>query len=144
LSYGDTLSWIQGKHAFKAGFEFRRDRTEGWNDNNFTPYATIGAGNVPAPITNVTIPGLTSTAATAARNLLYNLSGSIDTVRQGFDLRSSTPPLKFQGWHDAVKLKLYYSRTAANTAAFKVLMNRGQTFFRQAAAVHGSRQSCLE
>ncbi len=119
MSYGDTLSWIQGKHAFKAGFEFRRDRTEGWNDNNFTPYATLGAGNLPAPITNVAISGLTSTNATAARNLLYNLAGSIDNVRQGFDLRSSAPPLKFQGWHDGVKLKLRDWRANEFSGFFK-------------------------
>jgi len=119
VSYGDTISWIKGKHAFKAGVEFRRDRTEGWNDNNLTPYATIGAGNLPANITNVNIAGLTSTNATAARNLLYNLAGSIDNIRQGFDLRSSEQPLKFQGWHDGVKLKLRDWRANEFSGFFK-------------------------
>jgi hypothetical protein len=119
ISYGDTLSWIQGKHAFKAGFEFRRDRTEGWNDNNFTPYATIGQGNFPAPITTATVVGLSSNNATAARNVLYNLAGSIDNIRQGFDLRSSEAPLRFQGYHDGVKLKLRDWRANEFSGFFK-------------------------
>ena len=104
-SFSDTLSWVRGRHALKMGFELRLDRTEGWNDNNFTPLATIGAGNNPAPITNVTIPGLTTNNATTARNLLYNLAGSIDNIRQGFDLTSAEPPLEFLGYQDGVKLK---------------------------------------
>ena len=104
-SFSDTLSWVRGRHALKMGFELRRDRTEGWNDNNFTPLATIGAGNNPAPITNVTIPGMTTNNATTARNLLYNLAGSIDNIRQGFDLTSAAAPLKFLGYQDGVKLK---------------------------------------
>jgi hypothetical protein len=119
LSYGDTLSWIQGKHAFKTGFEFRRDRTEGWNDNNFTPYATIGQGNFPAPITTATVTGLSSNNATAARNVLYNLSGSIDNIRQGFDLRSAEAPLRFQGYQDGVKLKLRDWRANEFSGFFK-------------------------
>ncbi len=105
LSYGDTLSWIQGRHAFKAGFEFRRDRTDGWNDNNFTPYATIGAGNFTAPITPTNVPGLTNNNSTNVRNLLYNLAGSIDNIRQGFDLVGSSGALQFKGYQDGVTLK---------------------------------------
>jgi len=105
LTFSDNVSWTRGRHAFRTGFELRRDRTEGWNDNNFTPFAQIGPGNQPAPITNLTIPGLTSTNAANARNLLYNLSGSIDFIRQAFDLRSSEPPLRFLGYQDGVKLK---------------------------------------
>jgi hypothetical protein len=107
LSYGDTVSWIKGKHSFKAGGEFRRDRTDGWNDNNFTPYITIGAGNFTSPITPTTagITGLTNNNSTNARNLLYNLAGSVDNIRQGFDLVSSSGPLAFKGYQDGITLK---------------------------------------
>ena len=105
LSYGDTISWVSGKHAFKAGGEFRRDRTNGWNDNNFTPLATIGAGNFQAPITTITVPGLSNNNSTNARNVLYNLAGSIDNIRQGFDLVNSSGPLAFKGYQDGITLK---------------------------------------
>ncbi|HLH32255.1 MAG TPA: carboxypeptidase-like regulatory domain-containing protein [Terriglobia bacterium] len=106
LTYGDTISWNKGKHALKFGLEFRRDRSDGWNDNNFTPFATIGAGNFTAPIDNTVagLNGLTSNNATNARNILYNLAGSIDNIKEGFDLRSSTNP-QFLGYADGVKLK---------------------------------------
>jgi hypothetical protein len=113
----DTLSWIQGKHSFKVGLEFRRDRSEGWNDNNFTPLATIGEGNFPAPITTLTIPALTSNNATAARNILYNLSGSISNIRQGFDLRE--PNGQFLGYQDGVKVKSRDWRGSEISAFFK-------------------------
>lgn len=102
---GDNLSWITGKHAFKIGFERRVDSTRGYNDNTFTPQVQLGAGNVIAPIDSNTISGLTSVNATTARNLLYNLSGSIDYIRQAFDLKSPKPPLKFVGYQDGTKLK---------------------------------------
>ena len=105
LSFSDTFSWIQGTHAFKAGVEHRRDRTEGWNNNNFTPFAQFGAGYHVAPISSLTVPSLTSNNSTLARNILYDLAGSIDHVRQGFDLRDSTPPLAFEGYQDGVKMK---------------------------------------
>ena len=125
-TFSDTLSWVRGSHALKMGFELRRDRTEGWNDNNFTPYATIGAGNAPAPITTVTIPGITTNNATTARNLLYNLSGSIDNIRQGFDLRSATPPLQFLGYQDGVKLKNRDWRNTEMSVFFKDEWKVGQ------------------
>jgi hypothetical protein len=118
-TFSDTLNWTRGKHAFRTGAELRRERTEGWNDNNFTPYATIGAGNNPAPITTVTVPTLTNNNATTARNLLYNLTGSIDNIRQGFDLKSSEPPLKFLGYQDGVKLKNRDWRATEFSAFFK-------------------------
>jgi hypothetical protein len=116
---GDTLSWISGRHAFKLGFEKRVDGTRGWNDNNFTPTVTLGQGNVIAPINSATITGLTSTNATTARNILYNLSGSIDNIRQGFDVTSSKPPIRFAGWQDGVVLKSRDWKTPEISAFFK-------------------------
>ena len=106
LTYGDTISWNKGKHALKAGLEFRRDSSDGWNDNNITPFATLGAGNFTAPIDNTVtgLSALTSNNGATARNILYNLSGSIDNIKEGFDLRSATNP-QFLGYADGVKLK---------------------------------------
>ncbi len=118
-SYGDNVSWVSGSHAFKAGLEFRRDRTQGWNDTNHTPYATVGAGNFTAPIQPTNVPGLTNNNATVARNVLYNLAGSIDNIRQGFDLTSTEPPLQFKGYQDGVTLVRRDWRANEFSAFFK-------------------------
>jgi hypothetical protein len=102
-SYADNLSWSKGKHAFKMGVEFRRDRSLGWNDSNFTPQALFGAGATP---TNITVSGLTQTNATVATNLLYDLSGSVGTIRQGAVVRDPKNPV-FLGYQDGVKLKKF-------------------------------------
>src|SRR6185503_5074271 len=119
VTMADTLSWIHGAHSFKTGFELRQDGTEGWNDNNFTPYATLGAGGYNAPIDTTNFAQLTSNNATQARNLLYMLSGSIDRIQQGFDLKTSTAPLKFVGYQDGVKLKSRHWRGNEITTFFK-------------------------
>jgi hypothetical protein len=118
ISFSDNLSYAQGKHAFKMGLEHRRDRTRGYNNNNFTPFVQIGAGNTPAPISNINVNGLTGTNATTAQNLLYNLSGSIDSIRQGFDLRKATDS-QFFGYQDGVKVKVRDWRANEFSAFFK-------------------------
>jgi hypothetical protein len=118
LSIADTLSWTQGKHAYKMGFEHRRDRTQGYNNNNFTPFVQLGAGTTPAAITNVTVAGLTSPNGTTAQNILYNLSGSIDQIRQGFDLRKPADQ-QFLGYQDGVKVKIRDWRANEFSAFFK-------------------------
>src|SRR5262249_34947329 len=118
ISFSENLSYTQGKHALKMGVEHRRDRTQGYNNNNFTPLISIGAGNTPAPITNVTVVGLTGPNSTTAQNLLYTLSGSIDSIRQGFDVRKTTDT-QFLGYQDGVKVKLRDWRANEISAFFK-------------------------
>ena len=101
LQYGDNFSFTVGKHAFKAGVEFRRDETFGYNDNNMTPQATFGAASGFA-VTNVNataIPGLSATNQTNAQNMLTDLSGSISKISEGFDLPNATAT-QFLGYKD--------------------------------------------
>jgi hypothetical protein len=51
-SYADTFSWSVGKHALRMGGEFRRDRSNGWNDNNLTPHVFFGQA-VGFPVANL-------------------------------------------------------------------------------------------
>lgn len=105
-TYSDTLSWTKGKHAFKAGGEVRIGHSNGWNDSNFTPQATLGAGGVPvANLDSVAVPGLSANSQTTARNLLTDLSGSVASIQEGFDVRSPTDTT-FRGYADGVNLKL--------------------------------------
>jgi hypothetical protein len=105
-TYSDTLSWTKGKHAFKAGGEVRIGHSNGWNDSNFTPQATLGAGGVPvANLDGVAVPNLSANSQLTARNLLTDLSGSVASIQEGFDVRSPTDTA-FRGYADGVNLKL--------------------------------------
>ena len=42
-SVGDDLSWTVRKHAFKMGYEWRRNESNGFNDPNYTPLVTLGS-----------------------------------------------------------------------------------------------------
>ncbi len=114
-SYADNLSWSKGKHAFKWGGEYRRDRSQGWNDSNFTPQAIFGAG---AAASNFTITGLTQTNATLAANLLYDLAGSVGTLRQGAVVRDAKNP-KFLSYQDGATLKIFDYRANEFSGFFK-------------------------
>jgi hypothetical protein len=96
--FSDSVSWIKGKHSFKTGGEYRFSASLGRNTtNNVLPMVQLGAGGVPVTgITSAAIAGLGANQA-AAQNLLIDLSGSVNTVLQGFDLApGSKPPYTFQ------------------------------------------------
>jgi hypothetical protein len=102
---GDTLSWTKGKHAFKAGGEWRFNQTNGGNDTQMIPKVTLGVGGpAVANLDNVAVPGLTGNNQTTARNLLTDLSGSVASIAQAFDLRDSRETT-FRGYSDGVKMK---------------------------------------
>jgi hypothetical protein len=89
-SFADTLSWTKGSHGFKIGGEWRYGWTLGANEV-MMPLAILGAGGVPvANIDNVAIPGLSANNQTTARNLLTDLSGSLASINEAFDVRDST------------------------------------------------------
>jgi hypothetical protein len=91
-SYGDTLSWSHGRHAFRFGGELRMTSTNGYNNvaggGVVFPPPTVqgGAGNntsalntagVAAPATSLITGGRTN-----AVNMLYFLAGSVNSVQQ--------------------------------------------------------------
>jgi len=90
-SIGDDLSWTQGKHAFKMGIEWRRQESNGFNDPNYTPIATLGVASSAAIVglDGNAYQGLTGTNATVARNILSDLSGSVASINQAFGVVSS-------------------------------------------------------
>src|SRR5438552_10173893 len=76
FNYSDTLSWTQGKHAFKGGFEARFTSSKGWNGTDnpdwvIFPVVAVGGG-VTVTVIN-TISGLTGPSITTAENLLRDL-----------------------------------------------------------------------
>src|SRR5262249_45114344 len=88
-SIGDDVSWTVRRHAFKGGWEFRRTESNGFNDPNYTPLATLGGGANPAVLDGNVIPGLTATNATLAKNILYDLTGSVSNVNEAFGVLSA-------------------------------------------------------
>lgn len=109
-SYGDSLSWTKGKHAFKMGGDIRRQTSVSIEAGGATlpttiPVANGGAApNAPIStnaISSTTIPGLagTPTAGNNAtmRNLLNFLSGSVANIRQ---LRFMQDPTKLDAFED--------------------------------------------
>jgi hypothetical protein len=105
-SFADTVSWTKSAHALKAGVEYRMARTKSGGDAQFTPQAVLGAGGQPVQnIDNLVIAGLSGNNQTTARNLLTDLSGSVDRIIEGFDLRNPRNPI-FEGYKDGVKLKV--------------------------------------
>jgi hypothetical protein len=90
-SIGDDLSWTHGKHAFKGGVEFRNTMSRGFGDPGFTPFVTLGEGssNPISGLDGTVYQGLTSNSTTAIRNLLTDLSGSVDRINQSFGIMSS-------------------------------------------------------
>jgi TonB-dependent receptor-like protein/carboxypeptidase family protein len=93
-TFSDTLSWTQGKHAFKGGYELRLTSSRGWNGTDNPdwykyPVVTVGAGG--APVTGInTISGLTGNSVTVMQNLLLDLTGSVSAVPLTFNILKPT------------------------------------------------------
>src|SRR5678815_4232149 len=90
-SFGDTLSWTRGTHAFKFGGEVRLTKSVAYNAVQGTPLPTLtgGAGaNIASNISTTSggLPGLITTAGTGAqdqaRSLLYFFNGSVNQGSQ--------------------------------------------------------------
>ena len=82
---GDDLSWTHGKHAFKGGFELRNTNPTA----SAIPLSRRWPRSARAAIRSADstarrFTGLTANAATAARSLLTDLTGSIATSQPGF------------------------------------------------------------
>jgi len=117
LTIGNNVSWTRGKHAFKAGVEYRHQAGNAWNSDEIVPAVHLGPSdwtgpNGPAPfgpgvnliqreyycgagcgITvqgfdgNPALPGLTGDNLTRAKALLTDLAGSVGSISQAFSLR---------------------------------------------------------
>jgi hypothetical protein len=106
LTYGDNLSWTKGVHAFKWGGELRFAHSISANDSNMTPITRLGAGGAAVlGIDNTAFPGLTGNNQTLARNLLIDLSGSVASIQEGFDIRDPKDTA-FRGYKDGVKFRV--------------------------------------
>jgi hypothetical protein len=93
FTFTDTVSWTQGKHAFKAGAEVRFTSSRGYNggDDPKLLFATVMMANP-----SVTVQGLSNISGLSGRNvmtaeqLLLDLSGSVANVSRTFYIEQPT------------------------------------------------------
>jgi len=84
--YGDDLTWIRGKHAFKGGAIVRYINNAGYDTVGTVPLATVGAQSGALAVTGIStgtnpLPGI-GLNATTATNLLLDLNGSLTSASQ--------------------------------------------------------------
>jgi hypothetical protein len=92
-SFNDSINWTHGHHAFKAGGELGITTAQGYTNQQVYPYAEFGAGGVPITGINETaFPGLQGADQTAARNLLADLSGSVNDIIEAFVISGPVNP----------------------------------------------------
>ena len=94
----DNVTWLKGKHAFKAGIEVRFVSSNGFNSFGVMPRANIGAGGV--TVSNITgLGGITGIGnnGNPAQNLLLALSGSISQIDQSYNSPGGKNPMYLAG-----------------------------------------------
>jgi hypothetical protein len=97
-TYGDTLSWTRGKHAFKGGVEFRVQHSNSATNANVIPRVMLGGQGIALQgFTN--IAGLSGSDQTRAQNLLADLSGSVGVIQQAFTI-NDTKSLVYKDYRD--------------------------------------------
>ena len=110
--WGDSLTWIKGRHSFKGGFETRWISDSGYDANNTTARIFFGT-NSAAPLANIStgnaIPGIGQNA-TLAGILLYDLTGTVSNATTGGVFQTNYSPgganprflpgeTRFREWH---------------------------------------------
>jgi hypothetical protein len=93
--FGEDLSLIHGRHAFKGGVVARFIANDGYDLGGVLPISTAGAGAVAVQGIN-TIPGIGSNSGTAT-NLLIDLTGSISSVTQTYNSPGGKNPAFIAG-----------------------------------------------
>jgi hypothetical protein len=111
FDYVDTLSWTHGKHLFKFGGEVRYQDSNGWNSEYLIPCVNLGAGAFPVQgLDNVSVPGLAAQNQTVAQQILLDLSGSVDSIREGFSISGSKDPVFLDYRDQKQKRRDYHQR----------------------------------
>ena len=122
-SYADTLSWTRGKHAFRFGGEFRPTTSKGFsNVPEQYPLVRGGTGAIISPLESGNagpMAPLTNTLTTsrgAASDLLYLLSGTVDTVTMSYWINSFAD-VEEGKWQSIVTTPRIYRTIISNEAS---------------------------
>jgi hypothetical protein len=96
--YGDTVTWLKGRHAFKGGAQVYFDSSNGYNSFYVIPGANIGAGS--SAVTNISSLAGIGQNLTQAQNMLLDLSGSLASWQQAFNSAGGKNPSYIPGEPD--------------------------------------------
>ena len=102
--FGDSMTWIKGRHSFKGGVEVRLISDSGFDADNVTPRVQLGANGL-QPVSGIsTIAGIGTNFA-LAQNLLYDLSGTVTAALMvnnspgGPNAKFLAGETRFREWH---------------------------------------------
>lgn len=88
--FGDNVTYLKDRHAFKGGVEYRAISTANWDLYAAMPRALLWTGTV--PFQNIsTIPGIGNNAG-AAQQMLAELSGNVGSSYQTSNAASAPTP----------------------------------------------------
>lgn len=95
--YSDTISWVHGSHALKAGVNLSFPSGNGYVSFSVMPRVGIGNGN--GPFTNFDANAITGIGQNLAnaRSLLSLLSGTVSSVSQTFNSPGGANPTYVNG-----------------------------------------------
>jgi hypothetical protein len=102
---GEKISWLHGKHAIKAGLEFRSVVSNSYVSFNVVPRVTLGIASSTGTQNINTISGIGANS-TQAGNILATLAGSIASETQQYYSPGGANPQWIPGenaqhtWHD--------------------------------------------
>jgi len=102
---GEKISWLRGKHAIKAGIEFRNVITNSFVSFNVVPRVNLGIAATAGTQNINTITGIGANA-TQAGNILGTLAGSVGSENQQFYSPGGANPQWISGenaqhtWHN--------------------------------------------
>ncbi len=81
--YGEKITWLKGRHAIKAGVEFRNIISNSFVSFNVVPRITLGVAASSGTQNISTIAGIGSNL-TQANNILSTLAGSVSSENQQY------------------------------------------------------------
>ena len=122
-SYADTVSWTKGKHAFRFGVELRPTTSQGYsNVPEQYPLVRGGTGAVTSPLSSgntgplASLTNTLTTTRTAASQLLYLLSGTVDSVTMAYWINSFADVQEGK-WQSIVTQPKIFRTIVSNEAA---------------------------
>jgi hypothetical protein len=87
----DSITWLKGRHTWKTGLEVWDIVSNGFNAFNVLPRVNLGNGFNGAPQNITSIAGIGSNG-TLAQNMLNDLSGTVDSITQAFNIDGPNNP----------------------------------------------------